>query len=328
LLHNVSLSEERKLPSAGMVCALLLLTGAGFILFPSHTYLYSDTQIYVPIIERLRNPLVLGNDIMAMRPFGFSIYDSVAVALTTYTPLRLEHALEVQQFVFRAVGTVGVFLIALSMGARIAGAFFIAAVVSFGAPVTGPSLGTVESEPVPRGFAVASMLCAVGLATTGRFAWAGAMGSVAFLYHPLTAIPFWCVALFAVIRKSVRPVILIPLLPAVAILLIPAHFHAGAAETADLFHRLDASELAVERRLRSYLFVSEWGPKILIELGVQFAIAGLALWRLWPKLDGVLRDFLTGLSLAGVLSIPVSYLVLELGGFRNCSPPARFCCRF
>jgi hypothetical protein len=148
-LHNVSLSEERKLPSAGMVCALLL-SGAGFILFPSHTYLYSDTQIYVPIIERLRNPLVLGNDIMAMRPFGFSIYDSVAVALTTYTPLRLEHALELQQFVFRAVGTVGVFLIALAMGARIAGALFIAAVVSFGAPVTGPSLGTVESEPVPE----------------------------------------------------------------------------------------------------------------------------------------------------------------------------------
>jgi hypothetical protein len=69
LLHNVSLSEERKLPSAGMVCALLLLTGAGFILFPGHSYLYSDTQIYVPIIERLRNPLVLGNDIMATRPF-------------------------------------------------------------------------------------------------------------------------------------------------------------------------------------------------------------------------------------------------------------------
>ena len=154
------------------------------------------------------------------------------------------------------------------------------------------------------------------------------MGSVAFLYHPLTAIPFWCVALFAVIRKSVRPVILIPLLPAVALLLMLAHFHSGAAETADLFHRLDASELAVERRLTSYVFVSEWGPKILIELAVQFAIASLALWRLWPKLDGVLRDFLTGLSLAGVLSIPVSYLVLELGGFRNCSPPARFCCRF
>ena len=167
----MTLSQERELPSSGIVCALLLLTGAGFILFPGHSYLYSDTQIYVPIIERLRNPLVLGNDIMATRPFGFSIYDSVAVALTTYTPLRLEPALELQQFIFRALGTIGVFLIALSMGARIAGAFFIAAVVSFGAPVTGPSLGTVESEPVPRGFAVASMLCAVGLATTGRFAW-------------------------------------------------------------------------------------------------------------------------------------------------------------
>jgi hypothetical protein len=320
LLHNVSLSQERELPSAGVVCALLLLTGAGFILFPGHTYLYSDTQIYVPIIERLRNPLVLGNDIMATRPFGFTIYDSVAMALTTYTPLRLEHALELQQFIFRALGTIGVFLIALAMGTRTSGAFFIAAVVSFGAPVMGPSVGTVESEPVPRGFAVASMLLAVGLATTRRFAWAGVMGSVAFLYHPLTAIPFWVVALIATARKSVRPVILIPLLPAVALLLILAHFHGGGAEAADVFHRLDASEAALERRLTSYLFVSEWGPKILIELGVQCAIAGLALWRLWPRLDRVLRDFLTGLYLVGVLSVPVSYVVLELAGFGQLQP--------
>jgi hypothetical protein len=321
LLHNVNLSKENEFLTAGVVFALLLLlTGVGFVLFPGHTYLYSDSQIYVPIIERLRNPLVLGNDIMATRPFGFSIYDSVAIALTTYTPLRLEHALELQQFIFRGLGAAGVFLIARAVGARTTGAFFIAALVSIGVPVVGPSLGTVESEPVPRGFAVASMLFAVGLAATGRFAWAGVMGSVALLYHPMAAIPFWCVALFAAARKSVRPVILIPLLPAVALLLILAHFHSGAAETADLFHRLDASEAAFERRITPYIFVSEWGPKILIELGVQCAIAGLALWRLRARLDGVLRDFLAGLSLVGVLSIPVSYVVLELGGFAQLQP--------
>ena len=315
------MSTERELPPIGSVCALLLLlTGLGFVLFPGHTYLYSDSQIYVPIIERLRNPLVLGNDIMATRPFGFSIYDSVAQLLTAFTPLRLEHALEVQQFIFRALGTAGVFLIAWAMGARTTGAFFIAAVVSIGVPVVGPSLVTVEPEPVPRGFAVASMLFAVGLAANGRFAWAGVMGSVAFLYHPLTAVPFWCVAALAVIRKSVRPVILIPLLPAVLLLLIVAHFHAGAAETADLFHRLDASAIALDRRLTPYIFVSEWSPKFYLEFAVQCAIVGLALWRLWGKLDGVQRDFLAGLSIIGVFGIPVSFVMLEVAGFAQFQP--------
>jgi hypothetical protein len=321
LLHNVILSKENEYLTADVVFALLLLiTGLGFVLFPGHTYLYSDSQIYVPIIERLRNPLVLGNDIMATRPFGFSIYDSAALALTTYTPLRLEPALEVQQFIFRGLGATGVFLIALAMGIRTSGALFIAALVSIGAPVAGPSLGTVESEPVPRGFAIALMLFGVGLATTGRFAWAGAMGAVAFLYHPLTAIPFWCAALFAVVRKNARPAILIPLLPAVLLLLFLARPHAGAAESADLFHRLDAAGAAFERRMTPYIFVSEWSGRIFLEFAVQFAVVGLALWRLRSRLNGLLRDFLAGLSIVGVLSIPVSYVVLELAGFAQLQP--------
>lgn len=299
---------------------MLLLTGLGFFFFPGHTYLYSDTQIYVPIIERLRNPLLLGNDIMATRPFGFSIYDSVAAALTTYTPLRLEHALEFQQIVFRALAAAGVYLISLAVGTRAMGALFIAALVSIGAPVAGPGLATVETEPIPRTFAIASMLFAVGLACARRFAWAGVLGSVAFLYHPLTAFPFWCVAIVATLRKIVRPTILIPLLPAVLLLLIVAHARHDVAETADLFHRLDASEAALQRRLTSYIFVSEWSPKFLLEFAVQCAVVVLALWRLRTRLDPTVRDFLAGLSLIGVLSIPVSYALLELGGFAQFQP--------
>lgn len=292
---------------------MLLLTALGFVLFPGHSYLYSDSQIYVPIIERLRNPLVLGNDIMATRPFGYSIYDSVSIALTSYSPLSLEHALELQQFIFRGLGAVGVFLIAWALGARTGGAFFIAAMASIGS--------VVELEPVPRGFAASAILFAVGLAAFGRFAWAGAAGAVALLYHPLTAIPFWLVALIAVARKSVRPVVLAPLLPAAAVLvLVVAHSHAGAAEAADLFHRLGPSEVVFQRRITPYIFVSEWTPKFGIEFGCQCAIAALALWRLRARLAGSLRDFITGLSLVGVLFVPLSCLVLEVGGFAQLQP--------
>jgi hypothetical protein len=276
----------------------------------------------VPIIERGINPLLFGNDIMATRPFGFTIYDPVAIVLTNYSPLRLQHALEIQQFIFRGLGTAGVLLIGLALGFRLAGAWFIAAMVSMGAQVVARS--TVELEPVPRGFAVGLILFAVGLAAVGRSSmaarWTGIAGAVAFLYHPLTALPFWVVAAFAVMRKSVRPVVLVPLLAAIALLLLVAHSHPGAAETADLLHRLDPGEEALQRHITPYIFVSEWIAKSLAEFVCVCVIVAVALWRLWDRLDGALRHFLIGLALAGALAVPLAYVVLEIGGFAQLQP--------
>jgi len=45
--------------------ALALVT---FFQFPGHTYLQQDSQIYVPILEHLRDPAVLRNEILAEHP--------------------------------------------------------------------------------------------------------------------------------------------------------------------------------------------------------------------------------------------------------------------
>src|SRR5262249_28228543 len=52
-------------PAAAAIAVLALLS---FYQFPGHTWLQQDSQIYVPILEHLRDPSVLGNDILVERP--------------------------------------------------------------------------------------------------------------------------------------------------------------------------------------------------------------------------------------------------------------------
>src|SRR5215470_4754229 len=102
---------------AWAVAALALLTALGFVIFPGHTYLQADTQIYVPILERLWDPTVLANDPVAQRPHvGFTLYDEIAIALRKVSGLPLREILEGQQIVFRALGILGFYLIASSAG--------------------------------------------------------------------------------------------------------------------------------------------------------------------------------------------------------------------
>ena len=47
--------------------ALVFCTWLGFRWFPGHTYLQSDTQIYLPMLERLDQPGYLARDFVATR---------------------------------------------------------------------------------------------------------------------------------------------------------------------------------------------------------------------------------------------------------------------
>jgi hypothetical protein len=294
-------------------CLVALLAFISFFYFPGHTFLQSDSQIYLPILERKQNPVLFEKDIMATRPFGYSIYDQTAAALANYSPLSLESALQLEQFVFRCAGVAGIYLIGLAIGLQPMAALFLAAVISLGAPVSGAALRTMEIEPIPRAFALGCILLATGLALRGQPAWAGAVGALAILYHPTTSIPFWIVAGFAVLRKSTRPVILIPLLPAVALLVLAAHMGPPSAEMPDVFHRLDAAEETLQRSITPYIFVSEWTTRSLVELICQCLVTALALWRFRARITGTARDFLVGMAAIGAASVPLSYIVLELG---------------
>ena len=56
-----------------VAAALLALTLLGFFVFPGHTFLQSDTQIYIPIFERIENPNLYARDFfIEHRPRGVS----------------------------------------------------------------------------------------------------------------------------------------------------------------------------------------------------------------------------------------------------------------
>src|SRR3954466_1379068 len=110
---------------------VLVFTWLGFCYFPGHTYLQSDTQIYLPMLERLDSPGFLARDLVATRPHvSFTIYDEVALSLHRVAHLDFETALVSQQLLFRAAALFGIYLIATSVGVAPVYALLVAALVN------------------------------------------------------------------------------------------------------------------------------------------------------------------------------------------------------
>jgi hypothetical protein len=291
--------------------SVVLLTLLGYLLFPGHTYLQSDTQIYVPMLERLNDPALFSRDIVALRPhLAYTIYDETAVALKRITRADFETVLTAEQLLFRALAIWGLILIARRFGLNSTQSFFVAAVVSLGASIVGPAVLTIEYEPVPRGFAIGLIVFALGLMADEHYFAAGATAALAFLYHPPTTLPFWCVAGLLVIWGRLRWKILTPLAIACLLLAILARIQQPGIESSSL-HRLNPSQEILQHLRASYSFVSAWLLAQQIDFAVQAVVAALALWRVRKFVDGPLRDFLRGLPLIGLLSIPLSWVLLE-----------------
>src|ERR1043166_3783304 len=93
--------------------SIVLVTLLGYFEFPGHTYLQSDTQVYVPMMERLRDPSLFTRDIMVLRThLTYTAYDETTLALVRISGMRLETVLVAEQLVFRALGVTGLLLIA------------------------------------------------------------------------------------------------------------------------------------------------------------------------------------------------------------------------
>jgi hypothetical protein len=294
------------------LASVVLIALLGYFLFPGHTYLQSDTQIYVPMLERLNDQAGFTRDIVALRPhLTLTIYDEAALFLKRITGADFELVLTMEQLVFRALAVYGLMLIAMRLGLSLAQSFFVAAVVSLGATISGPAVLTIEYEPVPRGFAISLIVFALGLIAQQRHLAAGIAASAAFLFHPPTTVPFWGFAVLLVIARRLRWTILAPLAVAGLILALAARLQPPGIETAPLLRRLEASVESLQRMRAAYSFVSKWAPYHKIGFAVQTLIAALAFWRLRAYMQGPLRDFLWGLPVIGLLSVPLSWLLLE-----------------
>jgi hypothetical protein len=167
-MTSATAGSQARMRFAAVTMALVVLTAISFFWFPGHTILQSDTQVYIPILEHLDDPSVLTSDIMAVRPHvSYTIYDEIALAMRDVTGLSFETVLLAQQFVYRGVGILGLFLIGTGAGFGVVASLVLAAMTSLGAAVLGPAVLVVEYEPVPRAFALPCLLLCAFLSGGG-----------------------------------------------------------------------------------------------------------------------------------------------------------------
>jgi hypothetical protein len=313
----------KPLAIAGACLALSLLT---YFQFPGHTWLQQDSQIYAPILEHLRDPSVLRNEILAERAHvAYTLYDEIARALRAATNLDFRDVLACEQIVTRAFGIWGLYLMALAICGALAPrpaplALFIAAICSLGAVVAGPTVLTFEYEPTPRAFALPLAICAMGLTVHRRYLAAGIALAAAFLYHPPTALPFvvfYCaLALWPAKSETVRHRLwrLAPPAGAALVLAIAARVQEGGGEAQTFFARLTPDLERLQRMRASYNWISDahaWPPALLGHYAILFGILLAAFLRLRREMSFELRLFSLGLPIAGMLSLPASWLLLD-----------------
>ncbi len=299
-----------------IAAAIILLTVLTFFQFPGHTWLQSDTQIYAPIMEHMRDPSVLGKDILVQRPHvAYTLYDETAVGLARVTGLSFEKILAGEQIVLRGLGTWGVYLLAAGLGLAPAPALLVAAGFSLGATIMGPAVLSIEYEPVPRGFAIPLLLLAVGLMAQGRRMAAGIAGGAAFLFHAPTCLPFWTVCFIWAVwpdeERGQRIRVLIPLVLAAIILWIFSRAQAVSSEPQEFFGRVDPALEVLQRMRGSYNWISIWWRQWLPHYVLLWIATVAACWRLRGGLTRDQQILLAGIPLYGILSVPASYVLLE-----------------
>jgi hypothetical protein len=291
------------------ICAgIAALTLLSYFEFPGHTFLGSDTQIYIPMLQHLWDPSSLAHDLVATKPhLSFTLYDEITIALRWITHSSFKAVLIAQQFIFRACEILGVYLLAASFPLARRMAMLVAALFTLGATIAGPAVLTFEYEPVPRGFAIGLIFLAIGLAAQEHLMWADIAAAVAFLYHPPTVWVFWVLYLWLTLHKrDYRD--LWPLAIGIAVLFISSQFQPGVSDKQVFFNRVGPELEKLQRMRASYNWVSTW-PNALIGQYVFLWIVSLAaFWRVRPK---AARLFLIGMPAIGLLSIPLSYVLLD-----------------
>ena len=294
-----------------VAAGIAMLTALTWFAFPGHTWLQQDTQIYVPILQHLRDPAVLRRDILVERPHvSFTLYDETARGLAGITGLDFRAVLEGEQIATRALGIWGLYLMATALGLSAPASLLVAGAISLGASIVGPEVLSFEIEPDPRGFAVPLLFLAIGLVAHRRELAAGNVGAAAFLIHPPTVVPFWAVyAALAIVRRRFRA--FVPLAAACILLAIAARFQDGASEAQLFFARIPPTLERLQRMRAWYSWVSEWRPVWLAYYAGVYAVCCLAYVRVRQRAPRDLRFFLIGLPLVGMLSVPASYLLLE-----------------
>jgi hypothetical protein len=220
-----------------------------------------------------------------------------------------------QQFLFRIAALTGIFLLARATGLSHLFAFILAALVNLGVTLAGPAVSLTEREPLPAAFAFGLTLLAMGLLAHEKPLLAGVAGGIGFLYDPVLALPFWAVLLVAYcchahLRRVIRPALPIFL---VFLLLLAnlAQLQPGTGGD-PVFARVSPQLANFQRTFAPHLYVGLWPPGDTYQFVALYAFALWAAVRCGPLLNAGFRWIVLGSGLCGLLSIPLSYLLLDI----------------
>jgi len=295
--------------------ALLAFCAFGFFAFPGHTYLQQDSQIYLPMMEHIADPSVLGNDLIATHPhLSFTLYDEIATGWKRITGSDMHSILVAQQLLTRLLGIVGIFLLARSAGLPYAGATLVAGVFSLGATILGPSVLTFEYEPTPRAFALPVVLFAAGLASREKWGVAGAAAMCALLYHPPTAAPVvGLLVLYQFLpQHSSRRAFLPWIAGAGALLIVGAKLQAGVRLEQNFWASVSPDVEQLQRMRAAYVYVGSWIGRFWTYYLLLLVTALAAWWRVRRDLTPLTRWLLAAMPVLGVSSLAVSYVLLDV----------------
>ncbi len=307
---------DRPFPALAALLALCLF---GFFVFPGHTYLHQDSQIYLPMMERIADPSVLANDLIATHPhLSFTAYDEIAIGLKKLSGLDFQPILVAQQLLMRFLGLLGVFLLARGAGLGNSAAVLAAGLYAMGATIIGPSVLTVEYEPTPRTFALPLAIFALGLGATGQWNLAGAALFAGTLYHPPTVAPVAALmGLFVLTPWHVqdRWPLLRWLLAAAAVLLVLAKLQAGVRLEQHFFARVAPDVQDLQRMRAGYVFIAKWWGAQWLHYSFLTAVSLAAWWRVNPRFEEFGRYAFLALPILGLLSVLFSYVAMDILGW-------------
>ena len=111
-----------------------------------------------------------------------------------------------QQFVYRAIGVLGIYLFATAAGLAPAMAWLMTASLSLGANIMGPAVLIIEYEPVPRGFALPFVIFSLAMVARAEWRWAAVAATIGFVFHPPTAFAYCAVLGLYCLWRGIRGV--------------------------------------------------------------------------------------------------------------------------
>ena len=296
------------------IAAITLLE---FYFFPGHSFLRYDTQIFVPMLERLSAPAFLSRDFVAASPhLVFTAYDEITLFLRRALHQDFSFALMTQQFICRGAAVIGVFAIASSTGVKDSAALLLAAIVNVGVVLPGALISTTEPEAVPHALCFSLCVLSIGMLAQAKPILSGLAAGIALLYHPPIAGVFWLGIIIALavdreLRKLLRPMLTM-LLVSVLLLGNLAQLQPGVVEVQSLFHRISPTWLQILRERTPEVLVSTWSVGTWLfyfAISVSGLLAGI---RVWPFLNRQCKWLGSFLMACGVISLPLSWLLLEV----------------